>query len=59
MTGDSPAAAIALTAWPALSRVGKKASIVDRGGGAGRSFSVASVMIARVPWLPTNRCVSE
>ena len=59
VTGDSPAAAIPATACPAPSSVGKKASIVERGGGAGRSLSVASVVIASVPWLPTNRCISE
>ena len=59
VTGDSPAVAIPATASPAPSSVGKKASIVDRGGGAGRSLRVASVMIASVPWLPTKRWVSE
>ena len=59
VTGDSPAAAIPATASPAPSSVGKKASIVDLGGGAGRSRSVASVVIASVPWLPMKRCVSE
>ena len=59
VTGDSPAAAIPATASPAPSRVGKKASIVARGGGAGRRRRVASVVIASVPWLPTNRCVRE
>ena len=38
VTGESPAAAIPATASPAPSSVGKKASIVDRGGGAGRSL---------------------
>ena len=46
------------TASPAPSSDGKKASIVDRGGGATRSRSVASVMIPSVPCDPTNRCVS-
>ena len=59
VTGESPAVAIPATASPAPSRVGKNASIVDRGGGAGRSLRVASVMIASVPWLPTKRWVSE
>ena len=59
VTGDRPAAAIPATASPAPSRVGKKASIVERGGGVGRSRSVASVMIPSVPWLPTSRWVSE
>ena len=30
-----------------------------RGGGTGRSRRVTSVMMASVPWLPTNRCVSD
>ena len=51
--------AIPATASPAASSVGKKASIVERGGGAGRSRRVASVMRPSVPWQPTNRCVSE
>ena len=38
--------------------VGKKASNVDRGGGAGRRRSVASVMIASVPWRPTRSGIS-
>ena len=59
VTGVSPAAAIPATASPADSSDGKNASSVDRGAGAGRSRSVASVMTASVPWLPTMRCVSE
>ena len=35
VTGESPAAAMALTASPALSSVGKNASIVERGGRGG------------------------
>ena len=53
VTGERPAAAMPATASPALSSVGKNASIVERGGGAGRSRSVASVMTPSVPWLPT------
>ena len=59
VTGASPAAAIPATASPAPSRVGKNASIVDRGGGAGRRRRVASVIKPSVPWLPTMRWVSE
>ena len=59
MTGTIPARVIAATASPAASSEAKKASIVERGPGSGRSRSVASVMIPSVPWLPTNRCVSE
>jgi hypothetical protein len=49
---------IAATASPEAASDGKKASIVDRGGGATWSRSVASVMIPRVPCDPTNRWVS-
>ena len=49
VTGDRPAAVIAATASPAASSVGKKASSVARGGGVGRSRSVASVMSPSVP----------
>ena len=59
VTGWSPAPAIAGDRLARGRRaVGKNASSVDRGGGAARSRSVASVMIPSVPWLPTNRCVS-
>jgi len=47
------------TASPALSSVGKKASIVARGAALVGRRTVASVMIPSVPWLPTIRCVSE
>ena len=46
------------TASPAASSEAKKASIVARGGGAGRSRSIASVMIPSVPWLPTSSGIS-
>ena len=59
VTGDRPAAAIAATASPADSSVGKNARRVDRGPGIGRSRRVASVMIASVPCEPTMRWVSE
>ena len=52
-----PAPMIAATASPAAGSDGKNASIVDRGAGAIRSRSVASVMIPSVPWEPTNRWV--
>ena len=58
VTGDRPAAAIPATASPADSSVGKNASNVDRAEARARR-SVASVMMASVPWLPTIRCVSE
>ena len=50
-------ATIAATASPAAGTVGKNASIVDRGGGATWSRSVASVMIPSVPCDPTKRWV--
>ena len=59
VTGDRPAAAMAATPSPADSSVGKNASSVARGAGAGRSRSVASVMSASVPCDPTIRWVSE
>ena len=59
VTGWMPAAVIPETALPDASSVGKKASSVARGGGGGRSRSVASVVSPSVPCEPTNRCVSE
>ena len=58
VTGWIPAAVIPDTALPDASRVGKKASSVARGGGVGRSRSVASVVNPNVPCEPTNRWVS-
>ena len=46
------------TASPADSSDGKNASIVARGGGAGRRRSVASVISPSVPWLPTSSGIS-
>ena len=59
VTGDSPAAAIPATASPAASSVGKKASSVARGGGAGRSRRVASVIERERALRPDERWVSE
>ena len=55
VTGTRPARVMRLTASPAWPTVGKNASIVTLGGGAGRKRSVASVMMPSVPSEPTKR----
>ena len=60
VTGDSPAAAIPATASPGAVE-GREEGQHRRAAAAARAGarSVASVVIASVPWLPTNRWVSE